>query len=81
MSTTEDPATEGAGKRILEDTLGATWGAAAGAGLSTVIGLVLPLLFPVLPLGVVGGAVAGILIKELAQKKRTTENVPNTDRR
>jgi hypothetical protein len=62
-----DSATE---DRIAGDTLGATVGAAVGAGLSMIGLAALPAHAAIVPIGVVGGSLAGILFNELIRKRR-----------
>jgi hypothetical protein len=65
-------------KRILEVTLGATVGAAVGAGMATIVGLALPLILPIVPIGLIGGSLCGILLKELALKRQTKRGASRT---
>jgi hypothetical protein len=79
MSDQSDPKTQNTGKRVLEDTMAATIGAAVGAGLSTLVTVAVPLIVPIVPLGLLGGSILGVLIKEFSQKAREKEQVfPST---
>lgn len=59
--------------RLVEDTIGATMGAAAGASVSTVVGLVIPAIVSIVPLGLIIGSLAGVVVKEIAQRRERLE--------
>jgi hypothetical protein len=78
MSVSQGLNAEKTGKRVLEDTMGATMGAAVGAGLFAVASIAFPVLGAILPIGVIGGSVVGLVIRELVQMKRAKEEASKT---
>jgi hypothetical protein len=74
MNTLRDTEGQRTQKRVVEDTIGASIGAAVGSGLSALLGLaVLPAVAPLVPIGLIGGGILGVLLKEWALKHRTKQ--------